>query len=735
MNKDKDIPNLASYWSRPDKLPETIADAGEPLVCVASSYNFHAKLFETDLLPRFLGLTLDNTESERPFVLEREEALSRSQVSVLVDISQIDPSQSSLRWDQLPVCVPAGIQHSKISLLVWEQCIRIIITSANLTKHGYRRNLEIAGIIDFYNDESSAPLKLAVDVIEFLDEMAYWVRASEDAIERLHISLKEVLTRLKRWDKLPLDFSPRELPRVYFVGGRPSRAGKNKSSPIDQVLSIWGGRRVHELAVMTPFVGNTEGVNDPVIERLTMIPGKREVEVSLIVPGRLHDENSERIDVNLPEHFLTSWAAAWRCEPHEVSTYIISPYREEENTHRDLHAKGIFISNEICSLLFCGSSNFSPRGMGIGAANIEANLCYLDERKMGRRNINLKDRLPVDWDGDLIYDAIWLKDITSIDGDTPADSLLPGFFCWATYNQRAAKITIAFDLNSPIPSEWLIQLPNGLLEDFDKLIGSDGYTSIPADGLLTLSLPESLHEIIITNLKINWTDEKGKKITSFLLVHAESAEAILPLKEFAALTSDEILNFIISGRRLEQFIEKSNRSKTSKANKINTVTDSLKLIETGGYPIYRARRLGRALAVLGERLLKTACTVKAMKYRLQQDPFGPFRLAAALMKEFEVESGVGHSTLSDQIPVKFALAEISLVLAHVGRRIRASRKQGDPDLRPLFRETITQIEQLSIKININNRIIAEHSISYIDSVRDECHRLLDYPNAGGRYAN
>jgi hypothetical protein len=45
---------LADNWFPPVRSPA--GEVGHPLICVASTYTFHAPFFESDLLPRFLGL-------------------------------------------------------------------------------------------------------------------------------------------------------------------------------------------------------------------------------------------------------------------------------------------------------------------------------------------------------------------------------------------------------------------------------------------------------------------------------------------------------------------------------------------------------------------------------------------------------------------------------------------------------------------------------------------------------
>src|SRR6266540_65645 len=149
------VRTLAESWTAPAASPA--GEVGRPLICIVSTYTFHASFLESELLPRFLGLKFDETEGVRPFVVEREQALATARVGVLVDANHFDPSQSTLRWDQLPVRVPGGAQHSKIVMLIWENCARLIVSSANLTRSGYRKNREVAGVIDFFDDENSAP--------------------------------------------------------------------------------------------------------------------------------------------------------------------------------------------------------------------------------------------------------------------------------------------------------------------------------------------------------------------------------------------------------------------------------------------------------------------------------------------------------------------------------------------------------------------------------------------------
>jgi len=69
------------------------------------------------------------------------------------------PGNRNLRWDILPVGVRGGLLHAKVTLLVWEQLVRVMIGSANLTPAGYRSQVELAIVVDAdHSSRIPAPL-------------------------------------------------------------------------------------------------------------------------------------------------------------------------------------------------------------------------------------------------------------------------------------------------------------------------------------------------------------------------------------------------------------------------------------------------------------------------------------------------------------------------------------------------------------------------------------------------
>jgi hypothetical protein len=662
-------------------------------------------------LPRFLGLKYDEEEVPRAFQVERERALGTARVFALVDADHVDPAQSTLRWDQLSVRVPGGVQHSKVTLLVWERCVRIMVASANLTRSGYRRNREMVTGLDFHDDPGSAPRALALELLDFVAAMAHWIRASESAISRLSTAILETRTRLKGWSQMPDDFQPLDRPRAAFAPTVPALPKHALRSPLDVALTMWGARRATEITVMTPFVGEAQDVPDPVIERLMRMPHTREASGALIVPGRPSERDPSRPIVALASGFRDAWSRAWRLRPEEVPTYVV-PLTRKGESQRDLHAKAILVANDDASMLLCGSSNFSPHGMGIGCGNIEANLCFFDGHDDKRDGRRLADRLPVDWEEDLCDEAIW-KDVPT----PPEEDLLvpgkhlPSFFLWATFDQRTGVLTIAFDREKAAPLRWTITLA-GTTADIPPLTTS---ATTSADVHHVIVVRPELRGVNVAALSVEWTDEESQVWKTILLVQIDTLDSLLPPEEFRSMTVDAIINCLLSGRQPEEEVEARERLKRS--NRPADKRDSLRAVDTENYLIYRTRRLGRALATLGERVRCTVRSSEATRYRLQQDPLGPRALADALVREWQVADG------EDRSAIVFALAELALMLAHVGRRTHREREAAAPDLQPLYRHLVMELAGLRRDAG-RDWASPPPLAGYVQDIDQECNRLL-----------
>ncbi len=701
------------------------------MACIATSYTFDAAFFEADLLPRFLGLKFDHTEREISFLVEREQALGTVRACVLVDHTCVDARQTTLRWDQMAVRVPSGAQHAKIVVLAWERWLRIIVSSANLTRQGYRRNREIAGVLDFFDGNNSIPLQPARDVLNFLTDSARtgWVQAHDAARERMMSTLEFVRSRLGRWQQAPADFTPRELPRVSFVGGRPTTIGHRMLSVMDQVAEIWGDRRANEMTVLTPFVGETDNGMEKLTNRLLSLSRRsaKSVATYLGIPGHPSEQTeSGRMVSDLPLSFLKTWNTVWGEVQDGPAVFVVPPARKGEKLNRTLHAKALLVADDQREIMMCGSSNFTPHGMGVDAANVEANLCYQDEIHSRSR---LDTRMPVSWygdDNDSCNDVVWPTKVEPPEDESPRQPALPEVFKAVTFNEQAAKLTVFFDTAQPLPSVWSLARPGAKADDTGAIIlDSLQMKSIPAEGHLTIEMPTSLRGLTLTCVRVAWIDDSGQSQSGWLPVQTENLEDLLPPEQFRGLTSDHIMNCLISGREPAELVDENRNDSghLSSAAELSRAYDPLREIDTTGYTLYQVRKLGQTLAALAERLLRTVRTQEAVAYRLRQDPLGPVALADALAKDLSVEGQPPETSQMRTCQLAFSFAEIALTLAHACRRVRADRNPGDHDVRPIYRDVVQKLLEKAGRGDVASGGLGSLA-GYIGAVGLKCDELL-----------
>ena len=724
MGKSKTVeePPLADYW-KPPADNGLKGGVGEPVFCVATTFEFDAGFFEAELLPRFLGLRFDHTENERTFIIEREESLATTRVGVLVDASKFDPRQTTLQWDQLPIQVPGGIQHAKVTVLVWERLVRLIVGSANLTRQGYRRNRELFAALDFFDAPVSTPLSVLRDALAFIDTLCSWSRTLPAATQRIRETTGQIRARVRRWSSVPQDFSPRERPRVGFVVSHPTPASGSAQSALKQLMQMWLPRRVVRLTVMTPFVGQQTNGEDTVLHSMRELPMARDAEGWLIVPEAPAPEGAKRRIVPLPQHF----GQCWKKRFGKNARVLLVPMCVDgvDERPRDLHAKAILIEGDSYDLLMAGSSNFTPHGMGIGVFNCEANLVFEDKADENRDGQTFNDRLgvPVSWDAPVgVDDIVWQEPEQAPEDAPSAKPHLPAFFACASYSQTTGELRVGIDRTQPEPADWSISLAGQSAEQSVSLFSR---ASCAPDGTtLLLTLDERSRGVHLTALRVSWTDKDAARQEAFLAVAVEDRDTdLLPPEEFRCLSVDGIIECLLSGRTPAEWIEKQDAWR-----KRNTSTDaaieSLRAVDTSNYVLYRVRRFGRALAAMAGRIARTSPTPDAIRYRLLCDPLGPVHLAETLSGSGNGHEG-GHPSGAETGYQLYALAEMLLSVGHVGKQVRRSCGRDGKWAMPLFHEARERIRAVILRICEQSGPLPEDLSRYLEASLSENARLLN----------
>lgn len=131
---------LLEQWQPPDH-------AGKPIGCLTTTFTFSTAFFEEQCLARFLNIDSDPNTDAQLYLIEREEKMAGLSGAVVLADSLHCNEARSLRWDVISARIAGGIQHAKVSLLVWQHHVRLIIASANMTEDGYCKNQEIFGVL------------------------------------------------------------------------------------------------------------------------------------------------------------------------------------------------------------------------------------------------------------------------------------------------------------------------------------------------------------------------------------------------------------------------------------------------------------------------------------------------------------------------------------------------------------------------------------------------------------
>jgi hypothetical protein len=248
---------------------------------------------------------------------------------------------------------------------------------------------------------------------------------------------------------------------------------------------------------------------------------------------------------------------------------------------------------------------------------------------------------------------------------------------------------------------------------------------MPLDGFFTVEMPGSLRGLTLTCVRVSWTDNQGQSQSGWLPVQTESLEDLLPPEQFRGLTSDHIMNCLISGREPAELVDENGNDLgyLPSVAELSRAYDPLREIDTTGYALYQVRKLGQTLAALAERLLRTVRTYEAVAYRLRQDPLGPVALADALAKDLSVEGQPPEKAQMRASQLAFSFAEIALTLAHVCRRLRADRNPGDHNLRPVYRDVIKSLLERAALGNGASSGLGSLT-GYIGAVGTKCRELL-----------
>jgi hypothetical protein len=642
---------LLSLWERR-------AEFGEPIGCVASTYTLDAPFFEEQCLARFVALESDPQEAEdsRVYLVEREERLSQIRACVIVDKDHV-PERRSLRWDLLPITLEgAGVMHAKLSLLVWQKRVRLLVGSANLTEPGYRQNYEHVAVLEF-GPEGSLPRRLLDEALEWLERLVGLAPGRVQRKEGPQVAALGLMSRARRLSRRWPRGGWGRGPRAVLLPVWPGEA--SLFSRIGQ--SLWSGQSPTRAEILSPFYDPDPRAAAAILKGLLAIMAPRNRRLVFCGSGRALPRGIVELDV--PEQFRQPVAASDR--------HAFRLVEQGDQEPRALHAKALWLERDRRVAFVVGSSNFTMAGTGgpaRRACNVELNVGYWipsSHSPFGR-----VCRMAYPPFRDLEADARYLHLLTP-EVQTPEPSRfdgLPRSFGLALYRVQDGKAWLSLEISGTPPLGFTV-----LTEERARL-ADDGNWSKQGrpssfDALLVEDRPPSC-------VYVEWRE--GRELHRAVWpVNVADASSLPAPEELRSLSLEELMEVLTSARPLHEVVRTilRRRAQARRAGSVaaHEEVDPHKKVDTSGFLLQRMRRLGRALEGIRRRLQQPVHSVEALRWRLH-GPVGPLKLADRLAADTAGNTGAA-----------FFIAELARTVKREVDWTQAAKALGDKAVRSEIR--------------------------------------------------
>lgn len=660
---DPESTRLLDLWSPGE-------DFGAPIGCVATTFTLDAGHFEEQCLARFVAMETSPAESARAYLIEREEKLSQVFACVLVD-QRHAKDQRSLRWHLLPVRLPgAGIQHAKLSLLLWERRLRIVIGSANLTAPGYRSNLEVASCLEFAPD-GGLPLALARECLDFLRNLSAFAPGSgmtPGPRTALAAFLADVRQRIRDWTDSP---PPPGSSQPALVPVLPARTGRVRSV-LAQLGELWRGPKATNATIVSPFFDQTDAAVDFVyrelVQRITP-QGKRTVD--FWTSGRRLADG--QVEIDIPERLFNS-PLKHQSTHHELG--LVEPLSDADgDAQRPLHAKFFYLERSDFALFMQGSSNFTVKGLGLDAQpNCELNLVYVLPSAAHTFRQRCIDALPDAEDPSDAKKLLFTAATESSQGETAEVALLPAGFEEALFEPAATGGDLRLHLSpSALPRRFEVRLPTG-----ETILTADTWAAEHGQR------PEVIRPVDrpVSGLTVRWQADDGAWLAAAWVVNVTDTGLLAPPSELNNLDLEDLLAVLTSARPTHWLLADRIAEKQSRQqNGFQVIVDPHKKVDTSQFLMRRMRRLARALEGLRTRLEQPVAAIEGLRWRLH-GPFGPVALGRAL----KGQAGLG---------APFFIAEVASTLKDIRWHANSSVRAEERDA--AVQEALRELKVLAIE--------------------------------------
>lgn len=622
MAKETHKDRLLETWVPPQ-------DAGDPIGFIATSFTFNAQFFEEDCLTSFLQMESDYDTEGLSYLIEREEKLGKVACAmVMVDQHHSDSRQRNIRWDLLPFRMSTGIQHAKISLLVWGNTIRLVISSANLTEEGYRRNQEIYAVFDA-SENASVPLEVFRQALDYLETMIKSGVTAVDTIknrgERLIALARKTISS---WNLTDSNADPNAC-QVWPVFIRP-----HQSSAFEQIRQRWQARYSFlpdALEVISPFFDTEYHEAHPLAKLGDLLTPMAGLEIS--TSAEKDKEASGVLRVHAPAYYAERLKERLtvRWLPEMTEEEVDGRGRKEP---RPLHMKALRAYKGNWCMVLLGSSNFTTAGLGTSRdfSNYEANVLYLSSSSKDPDSYNLLSRcLP---GGIKLEEGAYQLEETVRTDEHERYNIQPLPDCiWsaeADLVEHKTVIRLTMDAAKMLAGLTVQSEDGTVIYDTSKDGAVDMFEYTWLDPLENQKSTRTMP----AGFDVKWS---GSEKRAWLPLNIMNYDVLPPPEELKNLPFHILLQVLTSARPLHVLLRRYNRKLKDEAKEEtpeDPMTDPHKRVDTSGFLLQRTRRISYAFNAIREKLSRPVTSMQALHWRLY-GPVGLQALVNAILSDSE----------------------------------------------------------------------------------------------------
>jgi hypothetical protein len=333
----------------------------------STTYELGPDFLEMDFLPSVFGLGAWDDRSWATRIGLEKRLCELDAAVILTDARRYRGRPRSLRLDLRPAVGPRGSAlHAKITLLLFERAVRLIVGSANLTEWGYRRYREVVAILTATQGSKKEAALVAQALAGASAALHPWLTAEARQL------IEHSLETLQPWVSGNAD------PDTAFVW----TYGQTKLWR--NFLRRWpAGEIVTRVSIVSPFWSEDAGATLSALLREMKKLGALDADAEIrLLTDAFAGPDGQILPILPPGYAAYNWAALGVKATAQAVSPKVHPAElggmEGFTGTRALHAKILFMEGVRKGLAYLGSANFTAHGWGFldnqTAANVEAGL-------------------------------------------------------------------------------------------------------------------------------------------------------------------------------------------------------------------------------------------------------------------------------------------------------------------------------------------------------------------------